>query len=137
MRKFFRLASSSLLLACLIARPASGQATQPVAANDGPLVLGISSSAEGNNDIPKRWPRPNDIGVMGVRSFPEWNNIQPKKGEWKWENADARLKLADELGFSVYGGLHFVTPWASSGNDTRTFPLKDANDWGTYAAGVM
>lgn len=105
--------------------------------NDGPLVFGSSNSAEWGRDNPTLWPVLQEAGVQSIREFPEWQSIQPAKDVWKWDGAEFDLSLARKCDLSVFGVLFYLTPWASSGGDTRTFPIKDPQDFGTYAGACV
>ncbi len=104
---------------------------------EGKGFFGIAPGAETGGYFPQLFPLLKEAGVGWVRGFPEWVNIQPREGEWHFESADAWVKSAKENGLDLLGIFLYVTPWASSGGDTRTFPLKDIKYWRDYVEGIL
>jgi hypothetical protein len=100
-------------------------------------TFGIASSAEWSGDHPKLFPLLKEAGIRMVRSFPEWQEIQPARDAWQWQRADERVESAARNGIEIFGCLHYLAPWASSGGDSRTFPLKDIKDWAAYSEQVI
>jgi hypothetical protein len=99
-------------------------------------AFGICNSAEGGGDYPRYFPEMRKAGVTIVRGFPEWQSLQPKKGEWKFEHADNLLKCAAENNLEILGTFGYLTEWSSSGG-TRTFPVKDMQYWRDYVRGCV
>lgn len=102
-----------------------------------PITVGISSSAEWGGEYPKLHPLMQEAGITSYRHFPEWSTLEPKKGEWNWKPGDSLVASAKASGMDIFGCLHYLAPWASSGGDTRTFPLKNVADWGDFSAATI
>lgn len=49
-----------------------------------------------------------------------WSRVEPRPGEWHWEELDRELELAREHQLSVLAYLGGVPPWASVASDTWT-----------------
>ncbi len=117
--------------------------TMPARAADlaGPMnqgnPFGIASGAEWSGDYPRFEPMLSEAGVRWLRYFPEWHALQPKQGEWDWQRADDFVAKARENHIQLTAPLAYFAPWASSGNDTRTFPVKDMEFWKEFVAGVV
>lgn len=122
--------------------PATDAATVPTAAradvslqnNVGPW--GIASGAEWSGDFPKFNPLLKDAGVTWLRFFPEWQSIQPSRGEWNWGWPDTLVVNARENGIQVTGCFGYFAPWASADRGTRRGPIKDMQYWRDYVKAV-
>lgn len=99
--------------------------------------FGIASGAEWAGEYPRFEPMLRQAGVRWLRYFPEWHSIQPKEGEWDWKRSDDFVAAARANGIQIAGAFLYFAPWASSGRDTRTFPVKDMRYWEDYVAGVV
>ncbi|HBC87811.1 MAG TPA: glycosyl hydrolase [Lentisphaeria bacterium] len=124
--------SSSLFSQDKAAAPTSVSA---LPSNTGPF--GIASGAEWSKDYPKFNPLLNQAGVRWIRYFPEWQTIQPKKGEWSWSWADAFVADATKNNIHVTGCFGYFAPWASADGGTRKGPVKDIQFWKDYVSGSM
>jgi hypothetical protein len=139
------VAAISAALAFIAASAAAGAEPSPSpapapapASSPAPLpAFAIASSAESFGDHPKLFPLLHQAGASMVRLFPEWPTLEPRKGVWDWTITDALVQDAAANHLKIFGVLAFLAPWASSGGDTRTFPMKDVNDFGDYAGGVI
>ncbi len=110
----------------------------PVLAEEPPgNPFGIASGAQWAGDYPKFEPMLRDAGIGWLRYFPEWQTLQPKQGEWDWRWADEFVATSKANGLQIAGALLYFAPWASSGGDSRTFPVKDMLFWRNYVAGVV
>ncbi|MFA4944530.1 MAG: endo-1,4-beta-xylanase [Lentisphaeria bacterium] len=98
---------------------------------------GMCSSGESFRDYPKFNPPLAKAGVKWIRMFPEWSGIQPKKGEWQWETADALVANAKANNLHLSGGWCYFAPWASATGDTRTGPIKDIQFWKDYVGATV
>src|SRR4051794_17422809 len=71
--------------------PVAGQnPSSPAAA--GPW--GISSSAGSSRTVSEWFPKISAIGITTARMFPEWRELEPVRGTWKWQRADALVEAA-------------------------------------------
>jgi polysaccharide biosynthesis protein PslG len=117
------------------AQAASAQAPAPTA--DNANRFGIASSAEWSKEYPRFEPLIHDAGAGWLRWFPEWHSLQPKKGEWNWKACDEFVAASRSNHVQLTGLFYYFAPWASSGGDSRTFPLKDMQDWRDYVGGLV
>lgn len=132
------------MLGCQVAWPALSAAD--ALPNSGePGFFGIGSGDESLADHARLFPLLRDAGASSVRSFPGWASIQPRKGTWDWSQADALIESARKNNVQIAGVLCYLAPWASSAapgetdqaNRTRTFPIKDIQDWRNYVRAVL
>ena len=99
--------------------------------------FGIASGAQWSGDYPKFEPVLRDAGVGWLRYFDEWGGIQPKRGEWNWKWADEFVAASKTNGLQVAGVFLYFAPWASSGGDSRTFPVRDMQYWRDYVGSAV
>jgi hypothetical protein len=66
-------------------------------------------------------------GATSVRLFPEWRSIEPKQGEWKWEQADALVAAAAANKIEINAVLMGSVPWSQS--KIHAFPMDDLPAW--------
>ena len=115
----------------LLAEPA------PASANGADNPFGIASGAEWSGDYPRFEPLLDQAGVGWLRYFREWHGLQPRPGEWDWKWADEFVAASRANHLQITAPLAYFAPWASSGNDTRTFPVKDMRYWSDFVTGVV
>ncbi|HWB05320.1 MAG TPA: endo-1,4-beta-xylanase [Verrucomicrobiales bacterium] len=135
MRCIDRLTKRLTLLLTGVAILGSGMRTGAAAESGNPF--GIASGAEWAGDHAKFEPVLRDAGVGWIRYFREWHGMQPKQGEWKWNWADEFVRVSKQNNIQVAGAFLYFAPWASSGGDTRTFPVKDMQYWRDYVSGMV
>jgi hypothetical protein len=99
--------------------------------------FGIASGAEWSGDYPKFEPVLREAGIGWIRYFREWQGMQPKQGQWNWNWADEFVRVSRENHIQIAGMLLYFAPWASSGGDSRTFPVKDMQYWRDYVGGMV
>jgi hypothetical protein len=92
----------------------------------------FGSSAEWSKEFPKFNPLMSQAGSRWIRFWPEWSNIQPKQGDWKWEGADAILADAKKNNLRILGSWCYFAPWTSANGGTRKGPIKDMQFWRDY-----
>jgi hypothetical protein len=126
----------ALLLCAAPSRAANDAAAAPAARPAGG-AFGVCNSAEGSGDYPRLLPLLREAGVSTIRGFPEWAVLQPQRGQWNFAPADALVKDARENGIEIMAPLAYLAPWASADGGTRTFPIKNMQDWRDYVAGVV
>lgn len=99
-----------------------------------PNPWGVSSSASSFRDHAEWLPKMAEAGVTTVRLFPEWRGVEPKKGTWKWDDADALVKAAAENKIEINGIL-----MGSSHGSKRAheFPMDDLPGWEKYVGAVV
>ncbi|MBN8526441.1 MAG: beta-galactosidase, partial [Planctomycetes bacterium] len=93
------------------------------------------------------------IGIGTMRIGVDWNGLEPKPGEWKWERLDALLDLTEKYRMQVQTGLSFcamhgATPATMAAYEqaaaekrknawhiwSRNMPREDA--WRTYVRAI-
>jgi len=115
---------SLLLLPALLLCRTNATAQEPASA------WGIASSASGYGDMREWMPRVKEAGAGMVRLWPEWGGVEPHRGQWNWEAADAILQTAQANGLQVNGILMGSVP--GSGGGSHTFPMSDLAGWSEY-----
>jgi len=98
---------------------------------------GICTGAEWRGEFAKVDPLLQEAGVTWLRGLVEWNGLEPKKGEFNWERADAMVASARKHGIHFNGTLGFAAKWATTDGSTRTVPLKNNQDWSDYCRALM
>jgi hypothetical protein len=93
---------------------------------------GIASGAEWSGDYPKFNPLLDQAGVRWMRFFPEWQTLEPKRGEFNWHPADVLIANSKANHIRISGVFCFLAPWASADGGTRKFPIKDIQYWRDY-----
>jgi hypothetical protein len=93
---------------------------------------GVGSGAEWSGDYPRFIPMLQKAGVKWVRLGVEWQTIQPKQGQWKWEILDDMVASArtNDIHLTTFWG--YFAPWASADGGTRKGPIKDMQYWRDY-----
>jgi len=106
--------------------------------------FGVASGGESFGDHPRLFPLLREAGVGMVRSFPEWPTLEPERGLFTWEAADALVESGRKNQVQVFGVLCYLAPWASSaplgadhGARTRTFPIKDIEYWREFVEATV
>jgi CubicO group peptidase (beta-lactamase class C family) len=59
---------------------------------------GMAAGAGEMGYYAKCTPTLRQAGVRWLRLFPEWQNIEPKQGQWNWEASDKLVAKADQSG---------------------------------------
>jgi hypothetical protein len=124
--------SLSLIAAILGLIPASAR-SEP-AAKQPTNPWGVSSSASAFRNHAEWFPKVAAAGVASVRLFPEWRSVEPKKGTWKWDDADALVKSAGENRIEITGILMGSPPGARA---VHAFPLDDLDGWSSYVSAAV
>ena len=79
----------------------------------------------------REWmPRMHEAGVVAARGFPEWQTLEPRKGEWHWEKADAFVQAAGENHLEITALLMGTVPGSSE--KPHTFPMSDLEAWSGF-----
>lgn len=93
---------------------------------------GIASGAEWSGEYPKFNPLLDQAGIRWMRFFPEWQTLEPQRGQFNWGPADKLVANCQENHIRVTGVFCFLAPWASADGGTRKFPIKDIQYWRDY-----
>ena len=93
---------------------------------------GFCSGAEWSGDFSRFNPMMREAGVRSARLFPEWQNINPRQGEWNWSTSDAMVADARKNDMEIIGIWCYFAPWTSSNGGTRRGPVKDIQYWRDY-----
>jgi hypothetical protein len=94
---------------------------------------GVSSSASAFRNHTEWFPKMAQVGITSVRLFPEWRTLEPRKGTWKWDDADALVKSAGENQLEITGILMGSPPGTKA---VHAFPMDDLDGWASYVAAV-
>jgi hypothetical protein len=115
--------------------PTAVRSEEPPLDHAGPW--GIASGAEWSGDHPRFNPMLKDAGVRWLRYFPEWQTIQPRKGEWDWTQSDRLVADARANGIRLSGAWAYFAPWASADGGTRRGPIRDIQYWRDYVSATV
>jgi len=100
---------------------------------ESPSPWGVSSSASAFRNHAEWFPKMTAAGVTSVRLFPEWRGLEPKRGTWKWDDADALVKSAEENRLELTGILMGSPPGSKA---VHAFPMDDLDGWSNYVSAV-
>jgi hypothetical protein len=115
---------------CLLASLTFLTGVRPLTAQDAVNPWGIASSASGAGDMNEWMPEVVKAGAGTVRMWPEWGEVEPRDGAWKWDKADAILHAAKTNGLRVNGILMGSVPGSKGGS--HAFPMSDLDGWSEY-----
>jgi polysaccharide biosynthesis protein PslG len=135
--RFAAAVAGGLVLALTAARPATAQGPAQADPRDDASPWGIASGAEWSGDYPKFNPMLHKARVRWLRLFPEWQVVQPKKGQWDWNVSDAMAADARANDIHLLACWAYLAPWASADGGTRKFPIKDIHYWRDYITGTV
>lgn len=93
---------------------------------------GLGSGAEWAGEYPKFNPMLHQAGARWLRTWPEWNVIQPRRGQWNWERADKIVADAKTNHLHPLGIWYYFAKFASADGGTRKGPIKDIQYWKDY-----
>lgn len=128
-RRFF---CASVTAGLLLGGVLPARSAEEVAPRDDKSPWGIASGAEWSGDYPKFNPLLKQAGIRWMRYFPEWQTLEPKRGEFDWKQADDFVSNSKLNNIRVTGVFCFLTKWASADGGTRRFPIKDIRYWQEY-----
>ena len=121
-----------ILVACSL----TGWAEEKVAApNADSIPWGIASSSSSIRNHSAWFPKMAAAGIPWARMFPEWRNVEPVEGKWKWDSLDAMLKTAAEQKIEINAILMGSTPWLKGG--IHAFPIQTLPEWSAFVAAVV
>jgi hypothetical protein len=115
-----------LALACAAAAAALLAATASAAPG---LRVGIQDDAwlqYGPGSIEERVERLDTLGVDLVRVTLEWRTIEPARGTYEWERADALLGALRSSGLTPLVGIWGTPGWANGGRGPNVPPASAA-----------
>lgn len=118
--------------ALLLALVAFSFAHDPARAAGPASPWGIASSASGAKNLGEWLPRVHDVGVGTVRLFPEWRTVEPRKGQWNWDKADALVRAASDNRVELTAPLMGSVPW--SNEKMHAFPMSNLAAWSEFVA---
>jgi hypothetical protein len=73
-------------------------------------------------------------GITSVRLFPEWRGLEPKKGMWKWDDADTLVKSAADNRLEITAILMGSPPGTKA---VHAFPMDDLDGWSDFVSAVV
>jgi polysaccharide biosynthesis protein PslG len=95
---------------------------------------GMGSSAEWSREYPKFDPMLDQAGVRWLRLWNEWQEIEPKRGQFNWEGTDKIVADAKANHLHLLPTWAYFAPWASADGGTRRGPIKDLQFWREYVS---
>lgn len=107
------------------------------AGRDDASPWGLGSGAEWSGEYPRFNPMLQKAGVKWLRLFTEWQTIQPRRGEWRWDVPDKMVLSARENNIHLTGLWCYFAPWASADGGTRKGPIKDMQYWRDYVRATV
>jgi hypothetical protein len=75
-----------------------------------------------------------EAGITSIRLFPEWRQLEPTKGTWKWDDSDRLVKTAADNHLEITAILMGSSHNAKGGH---TFPMDDLEGWANYVTNVV
>jgi hypothetical protein len=127
------VASVPLAVAVVGFSPAPAR-SDPPAKEPAATPWGVSSSASAFKNHAEWFPKVAAAGVTSVRLFPEWRTLEPTKGTWRWDDADALVKAAGENHLEITGILMGSPPGAKA---VHAFPMDDLDGWSGYVSAAV
>lgn len=112
-----------------IAERSAGDIAGSAACGPARVVLGVNDQGEADVDLARR------AGLSWVRVTIPWRAVNPARGEWRWESADALVEPHAQAGHRVLAILSTAPAWAGS-NANGTRPPEDVALWQEYVARV-
>lgn len=76
-----------------------------------------------------------EAGLIWIRGFPTFNVLEPERGRFEWQPADAFLATATEHGMKVCGLFLYSTPWIPPG--AGHLPVRNLPAWAEYVSAVV
>jgi polysaccharide biosynthesis protein PslG len=132
--RFLQTIHAALFAILVLCTASSGrQANDP---RDDRSPWGVASGAE-FSAYPIFNPMLKQAGVQWLRSFYEWQTVQPKQGYWNFALPDRLVENARANRAHLIGVLAYFAPWASADGGTRRFPIKDIQFWRDYVRGMV
>jgi hypothetical protein len=132
-----RMLTAATLAICMLAGCAPPARAVDADPRDDASPWGIASGAEWSGEYPKFNPMLQRAGVKWMRLFTEWQSIQPKQGQWKWEVPDAMVANCRANNIHLAGIWAYFAPWASADGGTRKGPIKDMQYWRDYVRAAV
>jgi len=99
------------------------------------VVSGGYWEPDGVNSVDSQYGRFAAAGVRYAREGFDWNNIQPTRGQWNWQFADATMTAASRHGIRVHPIFGYSALWASAwprGDRPMFHPPGDPDDYVRY-----
>src|SRR5581483_7766179 len=121
------------MTAAVLGSPPPDALSEPPQKHAAATPWGVSSSASAFKNRDEWFPKMAAAGVTSVRLFPEWRVLEPKKGTWKWDDADALVKAAADNHLEITGILMGSPPGTKA---VHAFPMDDLDGWSNYVSAV-
>src|SRR5438105_3077039 len=109
-------------LTAVVARGARAQTDAP--------PWGVASSAGSSRTLADWCGKVSAAGVSTIRMFPEWREIEPAEGTWRWDRADAIVNIAAANKVEINGILMGSAGWDRA--KAHAFPMWHQEEWSTY-----
>lgn len=109
--------------------------------DSGPAPIGFASNLmwQEHGDPGAELDQLASLGIRAIREDILWDVVEPRRGEYSWDRADALFLAAAERHVGVLAIAGYDTSWASSaprGADPTHYPPRDAADYAAYVAAM-
>jgi len=110
--------------------------------DDSPFGMGIYPSHRTSGETTLRAAQlAKAAGIRWTRDEIGWGTLQPKRGEWHWQQFDRAIEAIGAHGIETLGLLAYSAPWAATGNDADGRPdimtAPDLAAWREYVKAVV
>jgi beta-glucosidase/6-phospho-beta-glucosidase/beta-galactosidase len=122
------------LVACICAAAAAAVFTSGALA-DSRVVYGVQDDAwltYGSGTLETRLTALDRLGVDVYRYTLHWNEIEPRRGSFRWQNADAILRGLQARGIQPVVTIYGSPGWANGGRGPNVAP-RSASTFGAFA----
>lgn len=67
------------------------------------------------------------VGIKWHRIDINWFDVEPARGDYRWDVIDSMFAAADQHGLSIFGVIAYAPPWANGGGSTAAPPTDPAD----------
>lgn len=78
-----------------------------------------------------------ELGIGWVREAFYWDDIEPRKGKWEFENTDRIVTEAQAQGLEVLPLLGYTARWSASVSQNIFSPPQRTSDWENFVEHVV
>jgi len=127
----FLLSATVFLNLTLSAQDQPSTAQKQIAPDPEASPWGIASSASSSHTVSEWFPEMSKAGIVWVRTFAEWGQIEPEKGTMNFAPTDAILDAAAANHLLISGMFAGSPKWAAP--SSHAFAMDHLDDWSSYA----
>lgn len=95
-----------------------------------PVVLGVNIADLSDTYLIK------ELGFGWIKNYLSWAGVEPKPGEFDWEDADNVVKAGRRAGVSVLLRIHDTPSWARPDGTSLTYPPSDLGAYYRFLSAV-